>query len=97
MIYLSFAITWPFKHDPEFYGDYLFKNWKLTKNKSIELQISKGGDEIISGAFRLAFKEDHAGLMIDLSLFRRSIYFQIYDNRHWNYEKNCYETYEDKE
>lgn len=95
MIYLSFAITWPFKYDPDFYGDYVFKNWKLTKNKSVELQISKGGDEIIGGAFRLAFKEDHAGLMIDLSLFRRSLYFQIYDNRHWNYEKNCYEAYQD--
>jgi hypothetical protein len=97
MIYLSFAITWPFKYNPDFYGDYLFNSWKISKNKAIELQVSKGGDEIIGASLRLAFREDHAGLMIDLSLFRRSFYFQFYDVRHWNYEKNCYETYEDDE
>lgn len=97
MIYLSFAITWPFKYDPAINADYFFKTWRLFKHKYVELQISKGGDEIIGGAFRLAFKEDHAGLMIDLSLFRRSLYFQIYDIRHWDYENNCYKTYEDKE
>ena len=96
MIYLMFNISWPFKYDPEFYGDYFFKTWKLTKHKYAELQISKGGDEIIGGAVRLAFREDHAGLMIDFSLFRRSIYFQIYDHRHWDYENNCYETNEDE-
>ena len=95
MIYLSFNISWPLKDNSEFYNDYFFKTWKLTKNKYAELQITKGGDEIIGGAIRLAFREDHAGLMIDFSLFRRSIYFQIYDNRHWDYKNNCYKTYED--
>ena len=97
MIYLSAALTWPFKYNSEFHNDYFFKNWKLTKNKSLEIQVAKGGDEIIGAAFRLSFNEDHAGLMIDLSLFRRSLYIQIYDTRHWNYEKGCYETYEDEE
>ena len=95
MIYLLFNISWPFKYDPDFHGDYFFKTWKLTKHKYAELQVAKGGDEIIGGSFRLAFREDHAGLMIDFSLFRRSIYFQIYDSRHWDYENDCYETYED--
>ena len=95
MIYFSFALTWPFKYDTEFYEDYFFKTWKLTKHKYLELQATRGGDELIGGSFRLSFNEDHAGLMIELSLFRRSIYFQIYDNRHWNYETGRYETYED--
>ncbi len=95
MIYLSAALTWPFKHNPKFYGDYFWKTWKLSKNKSLEIQVAKGSDELIGFMFRLSFNQDHAGLMIDLSLFRRSIYFQIYDNRHWDHENNCYETYED--
>jgi len=95
MIYLSASITWPFKHDPEFYGDYFYKTWQLAKYKFLEIQASKGSDEIIGFSFRLAFREDHAGIMIDLSLFRRSIYFQIYDSRHWDHDKGCYKTYED--
>lgn len=96
MIYLSANLSWPFKYDPEFYGDYFFKTWKLTKNKSLEVQVAKGGDDIIGFMFRLAWRSDHAGLSIDLSLFRRSLYIQVYDTRHWDYENNCYVTHEDE-
>jgi len=95
VIYLSAALTWPFKHDPKFYKHYFYKSWQLAKYKFLEIQAAKGGNEIIGFSFRLSFKQDHAGLMIDLSLFRRSIDFQIYDSRHWNHDKGCYETYED--
>jgi hypothetical protein len=95
VIYLSAALTWPVKHDPKFYENYFWKTWKLTKNKSLEIQVDKGSNELIGFMFRLSFKQDHAGLMIDLSLFYRTIYFQIYDNRHWDHDKGCYETYEE--
>lgn len=97
MIYLSLNLCWPFKYDPDFYGDYFVKDWKLTKYKHLEIQAAKGGDELIGFAFRLAWRSDHAGLSLDLSLFRRSLYIQVYDTRHWDDEKGCYKTYEDEE
>lgn len=97
MIYLTANVCWPFKYDPNGFKDYFFKTWQLAKYKFAELQIYKGGDELVGFTFRLSFKQDHAGLMIELSLFRRSISFQYYDSRHWDHENNCYQTYEDKE
>lgn len=96
MIYLSLNLCWPFKYDPKFHGDYFFKDWKLTKYKHLEIQAAKGGDELIGFAFRLAWRSDHAGLSLDLSLFRRSLYIQVYDTRHWDHENGCYKTYEDE-
>lgn len=97
MIYLSASICWPFKHDPEFYGDYFYKDWKISKHKHLEIQAVKGSDEIIGFGFRISWCSDHAGLSLDLSLFRRSLYIQVYDTRHWDYETNSYKIYEDEE
>lgn len=52
MIYLSASICWPFKHDPEFYGDYFYKDWKISKHKHLEIQAVKGSDEIIGFGVR---------------------------------------------
>jgi len=94
MIYLSASICWPFKYDSSYYGDYFYKDWKLTKHKRLEIQAAKGSDEIIGFVFRLAWRSDHAGLSLDLSLFRRSLYIQVYDTRHWDYEKGRYTEYD---
>jgi hypothetical protein len=42
----------------------------------------------------LSAKEHHAGLDFTVGLFGYGIHFRIYDTRHWNYERNCYETYD---
>ena len=59
----------------------------LTKNKSWELQFPK-----TNNLFRLEIKyttkQDHAGLYTELNLFGRGFIFQIYDNRHWDYDSN---------
>ena len=95
MIYLSAALTWPFKYNTDSFKTYFFKTWQLTKHKFLEIESYGGTDDIIGFAFRFGFRRDHEGIMLELSLLRQSINIQIYDNRHWNHEKNCYETYED--
>jgi len=39
-MYLSFSISFPYKKRKE-QVDYLEKTWSISKNKSLELQISK--------------------------------------------------------
>lgn len=66
------------------YGFY----FRVTKNKSVEIECLK---DIYSWfTFHIAWttKTDHAGLNIDLCLFRLGISFKFYDNRHWDYDKN---------
>ena len=95
MIYLSGAITWPFKYSEDSFKTYFHKTWQLTKHKFLEVESYGGSDDLIAFVFRLAWRSDHEGLMLDLSLFRQSISIMVYDNRHWDHINNCYETYED--
>ena len=96
MIYLSGAITWPFKNHECLFKTYFHKTWQVTKHKYLEVESYCGSDDLIGFAFRLAWRSDHEGLMIDLSLFRQSLSIMLYDNRHWNSETNTYEVYEDE-
>lgn len=66
----------------------------ITKNKSIELQFMKTND-IIGFVFSFTTRRDHAGLNTNLALFGYSIQFNFYDHRHWNYETNKWETYDE--
>lgn len=94
MIYLSAAITWPFKKTGSFNTNFL-KIWQVTKNKFLEIESYGGTDDLIGFMFRLAWRTDHEGISIELSLFRQCLSIILYDNRHWNYETGRYETYED--
>jgi hypothetical protein len=96
MIHIAAHIRWPFKKWRST-QEYLYKTWNVSKNKTIELQIDRCGNDIIGFSFSFTIKEDHAGLMIDLSLLRYSINFQFVDNRHWNPEENRWVNYDNKE
>jgi hypothetical protein len=37
-------------------------------------------------------RRDHAGLDFELALFGYGVHFMIYDERHWNWETNSWET-----
>jgi hypothetical protein len=71
----------------------------ITKNKSFELQLNFFDSLFHNDVFELninwTIQQDHAGPSFTFVLYR-TIFFkiQIYDNRHWNYEKNTWETYE---
>lgn len=96
MINFSFHLNWPwFKTDYEWSKDYFYKPWRVTKHKSLEVQVSRGGNTLVGGSFRWDARCDHAGVMLELNLFRRFFIINFCDNRHWNDEKNRYVNYDD--
>jgi hypothetical protein len=98
MIYLAFNLTWPFLADkPEYYKEYFYKSWKVSKHKSVEIQCDRGGKTIFGFSFSFTTRCDHGGLMVDLTLLRRQIIFTFNDNRHWNENNGRYLNYGDPE
>lgn len=94
MIHFSFNISWPwFKPIKELQRDYFCETWSITKNKSIEVQLSKSGKSLIGVSFDWATRCDHAGVMFELNLFRHFFIINFYDSRHWNYEEDRYVNY----
>lgn len=64
---------------------------KITKNKCINFSLQKGGDRLLSINLRILLTgEDHAGISMGCSLFGRSIDFSVFDNRHWDYDKDTW-------
>lgn len=95
MIGFSFNINWPWVKSSGSQVDYIEKTWKLSKHKLLEVQLSKAGNSLIGIGFNWTMRCDHAGLMVDINLFRHFFVINFYDNRHWNYEKNRYVNYDD--
>jgi hypothetical protein len=96
MINFSFNISWPwFKHMDPWQVDYIEKTWKISKHKSLEIQLSKAGNTLIGGSFDWHTRRDHAGVMLELNLLRHFFIINFYDNRHWNDEKGRYVNYDD--
>jgi hypothetical protein len=93
MIYFGFNITNPWCGS--------FKNlWNRVyntpfKNKFLELEITKD-TSIISFSFRLATRQSHAGLMMDLGLLGYTFSFNFYDSRHWNYTEGRWMRYNEE-
>ena len=92
MIYFSFNLSNPFSHR--------FKNlWcytrKLSEHKAIEIEITQN-TEIVGGLISVRPKGDHAGCCLEVSLFGYSLCFEFYDTRHWDYDNNCWEKYDEQ-
>lgn len=71
----------------------------LTKNKSFELQLeffnNLSHNTIIDLTFNWSINQDHAGPSFTFILYRIVfLCIQIYDNRHWDWENQKWETYE---
>lgn len=69
------------------------KAFKITKNKTLELQTCRTND-IINLQFIYTTRTDHAGVKIELGLLSYNLLISFCDNRHWNYINNCWENYE---
>jgi len=63
------------------YNDYFFK-----------LRFSFFGDVFDLNTYWNR-KVDHAGFIFMITIFGCCFHFNIYDYRHWNYEKNCWMVY----
>lgn len=67
------------------------KSWagKLFKFKSWEVQICRTKD-ILGFEVEFSTRRDHAGLYVMGSLFSYEVEFNVYDNRHWNTDLDCW-------
>lgn len=71
------------------------KNWAGNtpiKNKHWEVQITKC-EELFRIEFQWSFKQDHAGIRLELGLLGYKIDFTLYDSRHWDYKNNRWEQH----
>lgn len=73
----------------------------LTKNKTLSYELNFGREADINSFFKLYFNitrnTDHAGTEFEFAIFNLFwISISFNDNRHWNYEEQRWETYEDK-
>lgn len=97
MLYFYIRIRNPFvkairHHDVK---NFYLKNLKLSKNKSLELQIYK--TSFSDDLFCLSLDtnwigQDHAGPELEMGLFGFQVNLNIYDHRHWNYGQGNWET-----
>jgi len=98
MISFSFYLRWPWFKDFKDGGrDYFFKCWSLSENKSLEVQVGEVNKTLIGFDVRTSTREDHAGIMFSIYLFRRFLYVSFHDNRHWNDEEGRYVNYDNPE
>jgi len=71
---------------------------KITKNKAISIELLKDanwdGYHLLNFQFQYLWKADHAGPKIEISIAKFSFFFSIYDIRHWDDEKDCWEKHE---
>lgn len=69
----------------------------LTKNKGLELYCHKdtNNNAYFYFQFGWSFKGDHAGLFLEIHILSYSFEFEIRDNRHWNYEKDDWQEYDE--
>jgi hypothetical protein len=70
----------------------------LTTNKSLELEVSSGKQccdwNLFKFDIEFTSKTDHAGFRFNFQLFSLiEFVFSIQDNRHWDYDNNCWEKY----
>ncbi len=61
-------------------------------NKYWEFDLAKT-DTLINMALDITTKQDHAGIYIEFGLGGYMAGFNIYDSRHWDYDKNTWKEY----
>jgi hypothetical protein len=92
MINFYFVLSNPFSERFNVVYEKSGKTW--IPHKFWELGINKT-NSILECWFKFSIKEDHAGLNFDFGILGWNVKFLIYDNRHWDYENDCWETYEE--
>jgi hypothetical protein len=92
MINFNFTINNPWSNR---WSIIWFKNGLLPKHKAWEFNVYRT-HYLVDVETHLTFKGDHAGFLLTIGLFGYAVEFRIYDTRHWNYEKDGWEIYDQK-
>ena len=90
MLSLSFNIRNPFSNRWECLYN---PSWVISRHKAIELQFDRCSD-ILGLCVRLTTRQDHAGVLVSVSLLGYDAMLHFYDTRHWNAETNSYKVYD---
>lgn len=96
MIAITIAVQNPRFRDWKSFKN--IRNWSggtILKNKFWEFELIKNGC-IVEIDFTIKTRCDHAGATLCLGLFGYSFNASIYDNRHWDHEKNRHVMYSEQ-
>ena len=93
MIYISFNFSWPIKISQK---EIFYFDKPISKNKAFSVQIDYEKQMIASFGFSWVLHQCHSGPMLEFGLLGLSVILNLYDQRHWNYEKDRYEKYPDE-
>jgi hypothetical protein len=95
MINLTFAIGYPWLDDK--FKTLFYRTWKTPiKNKFFEIQFINDNENLLNFQFKWTRRYDHAGVKLELGLFGYELVVQLYDSRHWDYDKNDWVTHENQ-
>lgn len=68
----------------------------ISKNKAWEFETYRCPNTLAEFVFTFSFRgRDHAGLKLEIGLLGFNANLTVYDTRHWNYKKDCWENYDD--
>lgn len=94
MFWFHLRLRNPFnKRDDAYIHNYYNKVWRINKNKSIEIQISRWNNltNLIDVQCNIEPSgHDHAGADFNVTLLHFYFMIHLYDRRHWDYDNNCW-------
>ena len=94
----KFSIDWPGRSKDLLGGQHPWaynRTWQIGPHKYLEVQFEPMWDTLFEFCAKWSIECDHAGGKLTVGLFRSWLDINVYDSRHWNYEKNRYQTQED--
>lgn len=93
MINIFVSLTNPFSKK---FDNVYCKVFRLSKYKFAEFEVVRD-TVIISFSLKINPRRDHGGICIDFGLLSWGVSFNIYDSRHWDYDTDTWEVYDDTE
>ena len=93
MITINLSINNPFKYSTPDMVINWYKRVQLSKNKSFDIQLYLGDPDVIIG-IKLEtdwWGRDHAGPYFEINILGLEFIVQIYDHRHWDWDKQGWE------
>lgn len=78
------------------WGPIIFdREWSLTTNKGLELQVN-WTTWVIGVGVNWNIRQDHAGFGIEAALFGIELELRFFDKRHWHSAEGRWEVYDDE-
>ncbi len=94
---ISFYLNIDSPTTKHFFKSLVEKDGRITKNKHWDFQIYYTSHTLFTIELSTHIKgNDHAGPAFGINILGLQIDFGIYDCRHWDYDNNCWEEYEEE-